>query len=310
MAQQQRESFITYRSFHEALKGLPLDVYGKVMYIINEYALYQTEPDIEQLGELERACFILIKPQLDANIKKQDNGKFGDLGGRPTKKASEENLKANGEKCSEPAKKEITSKEKENKNLVGLETENPMGFEKTENKNPVGSEKIETENPMGFEKTENKNPNYNENYNYNSNENANENANSNSPNDEEMNFGKLQEEVFARLGTYNGAKDVPKERKIPVSGNKVSFIQKESRDLATLINCGTPSSTILEALENYISLAKNPRSWKTYYSWQDFIKNFVNFTPENFSPERFTNKSNEKAIDKADHPDDMGEILF
>ena len=105
---EQRESFVSYRSFHEALKGLELEQYGRVMFAINEYALYGNEIELEGI---EKMCFILIKPQLDANIKRQDNGKYGILGGRPKKI---DNLKD----------KKIET------------NENPMGFFSEENKNP------------------------------------------------------------------------------------------------------------------------------------------------------------------------------
>jgi len=111
---EQRESFISYRSFHEALKDLTLEQYGRVMYAINEYALYQNEIE---LSGIEKTCFILIKPQLEANIKRQENGKYGSLGGRPKK-----------------TENPITTKETENKN--------PMGYFSTENKNPNDNENV------------------------------------------------------------------------------------------------------------------------------------------------------------------------
>ncbi len=125
------ESFVSYRSFHEALKDLTIEQYGRVMYAINEYALNHVE--VELTG-IEKTCFTLIKPQLEANIKRQENGKYGSLGGRP---------------------------KKEPQNTV-VNNNNPMGFN-----NNI------TENPMGLTSEENKNPNVNLNYNENLNENGN-----------------------------------------------------------------------------------------------------------------------------------------
>lgn len=124
-------------------------------------------------------------------------------------------------------------------------------------------------------------------------------------------FGDLQTEAFALLSEHNTNRDTPKERKIPVSHDVISFAQKESRDLASLVQKGESPGNVLAGLRNYLALAKNTSVWKTYYSWQDFIKNFVNFSPENFSVERFMNQSkSERAIDKVDRPEDMGKILF
>ena len=81
-----RDSYVFYRSFYEAMEDLPdkeqLDIYRA----ITQYALEGKEPEI---SSYTKAIFKLIKPQLDANIRKRENGKkggeFGKLGGRPKK---------------------------------------------------------------------------------------------------------------------------------------------------------------------------------------------------------------------------------
>jgi len=81
------DSFVFYRSFHEALKDLPLEEYGAIMFAINEYALNGVEPELS--GAIKMA-FTLIKPQIDANNYRKEAGQkgaeFGRLGGRPKKK--------------------------------------------------------------------------------------------------------------------------------------------------------------------------------------------------------------------------------
>ena len=81
------DSFVFYRSFHEALKDLPLEEYGAIMFAINEYALNGVEPELS--GAVKMA-FTLIKPQIDANNYRKEAGQkgaeFGRLGGRPKKK--------------------------------------------------------------------------------------------------------------------------------------------------------------------------------------------------------------------------------
>lgn len=75
---ERNESFIFYASFDEALSELDDAQYGKMMRAINKYAIYGTEPELT--GVL-KAMFILIKPQLDANMRRRTKGTTG---GRPT----------------------------------------------------------------------------------------------------------------------------------------------------------------------------------------------------------------------------------
>lgn len=66
-----RDSFIFYRSFYEALNELPDKEQLKVYKAISEYSLNFNE--IELTG-IAKTIFILIKPQLDANIQRYKNG--------------------------------------------------------------------------------------------------------------------------------------------------------------------------------------------------------------------------------------------
>lgn len=74
-----RDSFIFYRSFYEAIKELPVENQLNVYSALFEYGLNHEE--IELTG-IEKAIFSLIKPQLDANQNKYENGCKG---GRPKK---------------------------------------------------------------------------------------------------------------------------------------------------------------------------------------------------------------------------------
>lgn len=67
-----RDSFIFYRSFYEAIKEIPESEQLAVYKAISIYALEQEE--IELTG-IAKAIFSLVKPQLDANYKKYENGK-------------------------------------------------------------------------------------------------------------------------------------------------------------------------------------------------------------------------------------------
>lgn len=81
---------IIYRSFYDAIKELEPTHQAEVWKAVFEYGLNQNE--IELKG-LPATIFTLIKPQLDANIRKFQNGSKG---GRPKKqKESKEKPKQN-----------------------------------------------------------------------------------------------------------------------------------------------------------------------------------------------------------------------
>jgi len=66
-----RDSTIFYRSFYEAIKELPAQNQADVYSAIFEYSLNFTEI---QLTGLSKTIFTLIKPQLDANLRRFRNG--------------------------------------------------------------------------------------------------------------------------------------------------------------------------------------------------------------------------------------------
>ena len=72
-----RKSFVFYDSFYQAMSYL--DDKEKIQYIeaICNYSLFDITIEMDLKIE---AMFALIKPQIDANIKKRENGKKG---GRP-----------------------------------------------------------------------------------------------------------------------------------------------------------------------------------------------------------------------------------
>lgn len=74
------ESYVFYRSFHEAFAFLSVEDYGRMMWFINEYALDGIEPTIDE--PILNMAFRLIRPQIDANARRREHGR---LGGRPKK---------------------------------------------------------------------------------------------------------------------------------------------------------------------------------------------------------------------------------
>ena len=74
-----RDSFIFYRSFFESFEGLSKKDRLILFEAVCNYALNDIEPE---LNGISLAIFKLLKPQLDANIRRYENGCKG---GRPKK---------------------------------------------------------------------------------------------------------------------------------------------------------------------------------------------------------------------------------
>jgi hypothetical protein len=84
--QMKRDSMIFYRSFYESVEGMSPVIKAEVYDAIFKYALDFTEPEFTD--NVAKAMFTLIKPQLDANIKRFENGK------KPKTKQSESKTEA------------------------------------------------------------------------------------------------------------------------------------------------------------------------------------------------------------------------
>lgn len=85
-------SYVFYGSFYEALKEVDQETRLLVYDALNEYALFGSEP---QLSGTASALFKLMRPQIDANRKKRENGKKGgSKSGAKKQSASEAQAKA------------------------------------------------------------------------------------------------------------------------------------------------------------------------------------------------------------------------
>lgn len=131
----ERESFVIYRSFYEALKDLPDEMRLLLHDAIMEYGLYGIEPT--DLPPIPKSIFTLIKPQLDANNRKYENGKKG---GRPRKvqepehgqKATEKEAEKNQEETKpKPRKNQEETKAEPNVNANVNENDNDNEEKKT-----------------------------------------------------------------------------------------------------------------------------------------------------------------------------------
>lgn len=80
----QRKSFTFYRSFYEALCYLPEEHRLPAFMAICAYALDGEEPQIEGVPG---AVFTLIRPNLDASMKKAESGQAGGKASKPPSRA-------------------------------------------------------------------------------------------------------------------------------------------------------------------------------------------------------------------------------
>lgn len=76
-----RDGVVFYKSFYESISELPPENALNIYNSIFRYAFFDEEPEF---SGIEKAIFTIIKPQIDANNRKYENGKKG---GRPPKDA-------------------------------------------------------------------------------------------------------------------------------------------------------------------------------------------------------------------------------
>ena len=119
----ERDSFIFYRSFAEAIDDLPDNEQLEVYRAIKEYALNEREIDLTGMA---KGFWTLIKPQIIANNRRYKNGMKG---GRPPERQK-------------PNYNQKGTKRKPNNNLNGTEPkptdiqgENQMGTKRKPNEN-------------------------------------------------------------------------------------------------------------------------------------------------------------------------------
>lgn len=70
-----RDSVVFYRSFYEAVKNLPPEEFKESMQAILNYSFDGKPPDTQ--GSIAHTVFTLVKPQIDANNQRYENGKKG-----------------------------------------------------------------------------------------------------------------------------------------------------------------------------------------------------------------------------------------
>lgn len=112
----ERDGFVFYRSFAEAIEGLSDELRLKCFDALIAYGIHGTESDLEGIPNI---IFTMAKPQIDANNKRFMDGKKG---GRPKKTDGLENENQwflenkPKEKDKEKEKDKVKEKEKEDIN--------------------------------------------------------------------------------------------------------------------------------------------------------------------------------------------------
>lgn len=122
-----RESFVFYSSFYNAIKALPSkEEKVKLFEAICEYAIENNEVELDGTTA---AMFMLVKPQIDANNRRYENGKKG---GRPSKKETETEPNNN--------QKETETKPKGNQTETKPEPNVNVNVNVNENDNDINEE--------------------------------------------------------------------------------------------------------------------------------------------------------------------------
>lgn len=106
-----RDSFVFYRSFYEALKGMDKNVQADCLMALAQYAL---DGDMPALTPEVRMFMTLAKPQIDANNQKFVNGSKG---GRPKRINNQTETKT------EPENSQEITEPKPNDNQTETKTE-------------------------------------------------------------------------------------------------------------------------------------------------------------------------------------------
>lgn len=108
-----RTQFTFYESFFKAVSRIKKKADRAVAYdILCAYALYGTEPDLDNLPDAVAISFEVIRPNLDAARKKAQGGKNGKPSAKDAEKKGESSSKDNG-KMDERTRKQEKEKEQE-----------------------------------------------------------------------------------------------------------------------------------------------------------------------------------------------------
>lgn len=119
-----RESFVFYRSFFESFEKFPKKERLQLFEAVCDYALNEVEP--EGLPGMAEVVFTLLKPQLDANLRKYENGLKGGRPAKPNGNLSKTKAKPNGNQTE--TKPKPNDNDNVNDNVNENDNDNEPGF--------------------------------------------------------------------------------------------------------------------------------------------------------------------------------------
>ena len=145
---EQKESFVFYKGFREAINALPQEYQLKTLQYLMDYAFDGTEP--EENG-VEKALFLSFKPQIDASQKRyQTVVANGQKGGRPKKENKQEENKQEESKNNQNTKNQNQKKPNTNLNDNVNDNDNINDNDNVnDNDNTNENEKNNPPNPIG-----------------------------------------------------------------------------------------------------------------------------------------------------------------
>lgn len=72
-----RDTIVFYKSFFDAIETQPAEIQAEIYHMAFNYTFNGIEPNSEECSSVALALFMLMRPQIDANNKKYENGKKG-----------------------------------------------------------------------------------------------------------------------------------------------------------------------------------------------------------------------------------------
>lgn len=257
------ESYVTYKSFYDAMEELTDEQYGRVMRAIDRYVYYGEETE---LSGIEKMAFTFMKPQIDANIKRKE---YAEKGGRPVQKQTKA--------PKTPATAGAVIIEENTSVSLGYETEKPADTQ-TENL------RICNQETLGYENVK---PNVNDNANVNEKGNANYSAAPSAP------FQYQDEQTQAAADEYQQAVYTEWiQQGLPLSSlsrqSFFNFQQQELRETLTeVLRHSAHTNEVVQAIKNAGAVKKlidTGQSWQnTPVSFAGFWKNITQYLPGAFT---------------------------
>lgn len=133
-----RDSVVFYRSFYDSIKNIPEEDQLKVYKAIMEYAMNDIQPEIEGIA---LAIFLLVKPQIDANNKRYQNGRKPKLKQQVSKTEAKPKQNLSDNEAKEKENVNVNENEKENVNVKEKDKTYTCAFEQLWNAYPRKKEK-------------------------------------------------------------------------------------------------------------------------------------------------------------------------